>query len=99
MITYATDTTPEFAIGTVATHSCSAGFSLVGAVTRTCMDDDQADIVGVWTDSDPSCERKFVSFLDLMSISCFYSTVSLVKRMIIIITIQPFCVQQSSVHP
>ena len=61
MITYATDATPEFAIETVAIHSCSAGFSLVGFVTRTCMDDDQADIVGVWSDSAPSCERTFLS--------------------------------------
>ena len=59
MITYAADTTPEFAIGTVATHSCSAGFSLVGVASRSCMDDDQADVVGVWSDSNPSCERKF----------------------------------------
>ena len=58
MITYAMDTTPEFAIATVATYACSAGFSLVGVVTRTCMDDDQADIVGVWSGDAPSCERK-----------------------------------------
>ena len=62
IITYAIDTTPEFAIGTVATHSCFFGFSLVGVVTRTCMDDDRADIVGVWSDSEPSCECKFLSF-------------------------------------
>ena len=96
MITYAADITPEFAIGTIATHSCSAGFSLVGVVTRTCMDDDQADIVGEWSDSDPSCERKFLTFLDLMSISCFNSC-SVQKNDNIVI--QRFCVQQSSVHP
>ena len=57
-ITYAADTTPDFPIGTVATHTCSAGFALVGDMTRTCMDDDQEDIIGVWSGSAPTCERK-----------------------------------------
>ena len=55
---YATDTTPDFAINTVATHSCEAEFSLVGGSTRTCMQDDQADTIGVWSSSPPTCERK-----------------------------------------
>ena len=58
MITYAADTTPEFEIGTVATHTCNARFALVGDMARTCMDDDQADVVGVWSGSAPTCERK-----------------------------------------
>ena len=58
MITYAADTTSEFEIGTVATHICNAGFLIVGDMTRTCMDDDQADIVGVWSGSASTCERK-----------------------------------------
>ena len=58
-VAYAADTSPDFSIGTVATHSCSAGFALVGDATRTCMDDDQADIVGVWSGSAPTCERKY----------------------------------------
>ena len=62
MITYAADTTPQFAIDTVATHSCNAGFALVGDMTRTCMDDDQADIVGVWSGNTPTCKRKLTSF-------------------------------------
>ena len=57
-VAYAADTSPEFSIGTVATHTCSAGFALVGDMTRTCMDDDQADIIGVWSGSAPTCERK-----------------------------------------
>ena len=57
MIVYASDTSPEFEIGTVATHSCDAGFALVGGMTRTCMDDDQTDIIGVWSGSAPTCER------------------------------------------
>ena len=58
MVTFAADTTPDFAIGTVATHTCNGGFALVGIITRTCVDDDQADIIGVWSGSAPTCERK-----------------------------------------
>ena len=58
MITYADDTTPEFEIGTVATHTCNARFALIGDMARTCMDDDQADVVGVWNGSASTCERK-----------------------------------------
>ena len=58
VITYAADTMSELEVGTVATHTCNAGFALVGDMTRTCMDDDQADIVGVWSGSAPTCERK-----------------------------------------
>ena len=59
MIAYATDTTPQFEIGTVATHRCNAGYALVGGSTRPWMDDDQADNVGVWSGTAPTCERKF----------------------------------------
>ena len=55
---FAADTTPEFEIGTVATHTCNTTFALVGSMTRTCMDDDQADIVGVWSGWAPTCECK-----------------------------------------
>ena len=54
---YASDTTSDFEIGTVATHTCIAGFALVGNMTRTCIDNEQADIVGVWSGSAPTCER------------------------------------------
>ena len=63
MIAYANDTTPQFEIGTVTTHSCNAGYALVGDMTRTCDDDDQADIVGVWSGTAPSCERKHIVFV------------------------------------
>ena len=58
VITYAADITSEFEISIVATHTCNARFALVGDMTRTCMDDDQADVVGVWSGSAPTCERK-----------------------------------------
>ena len=58
MVTYVLDTTAEFEVMTIATHTCNAGFALVGALTRTCMVDDQVDIVGVWSGSPPTCEGK-----------------------------------------
>ena len=58
IISYSVDTTAEFEIMTIATHSCNAGSTLVGAMTRTCMQDDQADAVGEWSGSPPSCNRK-----------------------------------------
>ena len=42
-------------IGVVAQYSCGPGYSLMGPFNRTCMDDDQADIDGVWSGEDPSC--------------------------------------------
>ena len=62
VIVFASDTTPNFEIGTEATHTCNAGFALVGEMTRTCRDDDQADIVGLWSGSAPTCERKDFAF-------------------------------------
>ena len=56
MVTYDADGTPDFAFGTVATHTCGSGFSLVGAITRTCIDDGQSDTIGVWSGIAPSCE-------------------------------------------
>lgn len=59
VITYTAGTTTDSAIiVTVATHTCISGFALIGAMTRTCMDDDQGDAAGVWNGSPPSCERK-----------------------------------------
>ena len=69
---YAADTTPEFEIGTVATHTCNAGFALVGFMTRTCMDDDQADIVGVWSGSAPTCERNYYLFIVHFKEKCYF---------------------------
>ena len=60
---FAADTTPEFEIGTVATHTCNTAFALVGGMTRTCTDDDQADIVGVWSGRPPTCECKGYLFI------------------------------------
>ena len=60
MVTYTADTTADFSFGTIATHTCNTGFALVGGVTRTCEDDDQADTVGVWSGEAPSCKGRDV---------------------------------------
>ena len=57
MVTYFSDTI-NFEMKTIAKHSCGTEFFLVGSMTRTCMDDDQADTVGVWSGSPPTCNRK-----------------------------------------
>ena len=46
-------------MGTIATHACNQGFTLDGQSTRTCMDDDQADTIGVWSGVVPSCRGVF----------------------------------------
>ena len=57
-VSYATDMTSPYEIGTVATFTCNAGFSLDGAAdTLTCADDDQLDTVGTWGGTEPTCER------------------------------------------
>ena len=54
---YAVDTVPDYDLGTTATHSCMAGFALVGDQVRTCMAvNDPTDTVGVWSGTEPFCE-------------------------------------------
>ena len=55
---YSVDVTPEYEIGTIAVHMCDAGFALVGDVNRTCVDDNQEDVVGVWSESAPTCDGR-----------------------------------------
>ena len=57
-VSYAMDMTSPYEIGTVATFTCNAGFSLDGANMLTCADDDQLDTVGTWGGTEPTCERK-----------------------------------------
>ena len=49
-----------YEIGTLAEHTCSAGFTLIGIANRTCLAFDQADAVGDWTQTAPSCQRKTI---------------------------------------
>ncbi len=51
-ITYGLDFTPDFDIGTLATHSCDLGFRRVGVQTRVCL------LSMEWSDEPPVCERK-----------------------------------------
>ena len=57
-ISYDSDREDSFGVGTIATYMCSAGYALIGSVSRTCMDDDQQDTVGVWNGNAPTCEGK-----------------------------------------
>ncbi len=62
VITYATDITPNYDLGTVATYDCDAGYfldlSLGGSMTRTCSDDLDNDAEGVFSGQAPRCIRK-----------------------------------------
>ena len=60
-ITYATDNTPNYSLGTVATYGCNDGFILnlsVGSEMRTCIDDGDNDVEGVFNLMAPTCDRK-----------------------------------------
>ena len=58
-VSYTTDMSSSFDIGTIATFSCDAGFSLNGdTATLACADDDQADTIGTWGGTEPSCLGK-----------------------------------------
>ena len=63
LIVYDADNLTEFSLSTVATFTCNQAFSLDGNSTRICMDDDQADTIGVWSGQMPSCEG--IHFLTL----------------------------------
>ncbi len=51
-ISYGFDETPNYDVGTVATHTCIAGFVLVGSMTRNC--------IGslTWSREMPTCQRE-----------------------------------------
>ena len=57
MISFTPDTTPLYAINTMANYTCNAGFSLMGNTVRICVDaNDQANTDGVWNGTDPVCQ-------------------------------------------
>ena len=47
-----------FIYGTVATYSCSPGFSLSSSQSRVCVGDGSSETVGRFNGSEPSCEGK-----------------------------------------
>ena len=60
-ISYSSVGTPNYSLGTVATYSCNTGFSLdlsAGSETRTCVDDGDNDVEGVFIGQAPTCVRK-----------------------------------------
>ena len=58
MIGFSNDKTNEvFIYGTVATYSCSPGFSLSSSQSRVCVGDGNGT-VGRFNGSEPSCEGK-----------------------------------------
>ncbi len=61
-ITYSTDDTPDYDLGTVATYACDPGFvldlSLRGSEMRTCIDDMDNDAEAVFDRQAPICVRK-----------------------------------------
>ena len=73
-VSYNTDMSSPFDIGTVATFSCDAGFSLNGTTaTLVCADDDQADTIGTWGGTEPNCLGKLqVKTLILCIFSAFH---------------------------
>ncbi len=61
VITYTSDNTPNYDLGTVATYACDTGFvldlSLGRSEIRTCVDDDGLDAIGEFDGQAPRCER------------------------------------------
>ena len=49
-------------VGSTATYSCNAGFTLVGDTVRTCEDD-------MWTGTEPNCQCKLFQFQDLSGLT------------------------------
>ena len=59
-VTYSTDTTSPFDIGTMATYSCNTGFGLSGGdATRSCGGDGSSPN-GIWSGMSPTCQGMYV---------------------------------------
>ena len=56
-VDYTNGNMSEYDLGTLALLMCDLGFLLVGQPRRTCVDDDQADTIGVWSGT-TTCQRK-----------------------------------------
>ena len=63
-ITYAPDNTPPYDLGITATYGCNDGYSLnlaVGSEMRTCIDDGDNDVEGIFNLIAPTCDRKLMA--------------------------------------
>ena len=61
MIVYSNTGMPNYSLGTLATYSCDTGFALDftgGSETRTCIDDGDNDVEGIFSGQAPACVRK-----------------------------------------
>ncbi len=59
-ISYASDTTADFEIGTEATHTCNFGYTLSNNnVVLTCTQANGNDLIGVWDVPSPTCNCEF----------------------------------------
>ena len=66
VITYAPDSVQNYSLGTTATYSCNAEFSLdlsAGSATRTCVDDGDSDAEGVFNGQAPTCVGKSIGYI------------------------------------
>ena len=66
MITYAPDSISNYSLGTIATYSCNAGFSLdlsAGSEIRHCKDDGDNDTEGVFDGQAPTCICKSTEYI------------------------------------
>ena len=61
MISYSTDMTAPYSVGTVATYTCNSGYELstTGDEMRTCMDNGDGS-GGTFGGTAPTCKRKFL---------------------------------------
>ena len=65
VITYTTDPTPNYELGTEATYVCNEGFFLnisIGDRVRTCVRRSGVDVAGVFNGQAPSCVGKLILF-------------------------------------
>ena len=61
LVVYAPDSAPNYSLGTVATYSCNTSYFLnvtAGSEMRTCIDDGDNDVEGIFNHTAPTCDRK-----------------------------------------
>ena len=61
---YSPDNAPPYSLGNVATYNCNDGYYLnltVGSRIRTCIDDGDNDVEGIFDLMAPTCDRKLMT--------------------------------------
>ena len=59
-ITYSADTTPDFDVGTTATHACDRGYGLTEDAVRICTASADNSMAS-WSGNVPSCTSEYYS--------------------------------------